>query len=144
VEQDHSLSLSPLLSSTDTGCNSQSCKDRLREVLGEVRKANQLVESLVTTMQTEQQAAERSLLHLKAVKKFQDDQGLQHLSHTDIKTLYKRFADDDDLTGPSNRSHSGPSHSGPSTSKSLTPQSMSLTGFNSADSDMDYVPGGDN
>lgn len=125
------------------GCNSKSCKDRLWEVLEEVRKANEVVESLVSTMQTEQQASERSLLHLMATKKYRDYKGIESLSNTDIKTLYNGLADpnvdDDDMTGLSNRSHSGPS-----TSKSLTPQSMSLTGFNSADSDMDYVPGGDN
>jgi hypothetical protein len=104
--------------------------------LGEVQKANQIIRSLLSTVEEERVSAARHILHLQALRKYQLDNNKDVLTLADIEKLYE---EDVILENPDvDMDDDNPAITGPSTNRSLTAQSLSNNGF--TDSDSDYVP----
>lgn len=120
-----------LESSTDHPCASDLCKERLLHVLGEVNKANQIVQSMRTVLENERISAARHLLSLKTLKNYQVEKGKSCLDDEDVELLFEEggVVEKPDVEMQGVGSTSG---------QSLTPQSLSRDGF--SDSDSDYIP----
>ncbi|KAF8809994.1 hypothetical protein BYT27DRAFT_7253966 [Phlegmacium glaucopus] len=135
-----------------TSCKSRVCRDRLYSVLGEVKKANQVVRTLMANMEEERVSATRHIQHLKALRQYQLKNHMNALSPTDVKNLLYEVGDghidiDPTIPGPSTTSYHttqpGPSITSyhttrPSSDHSLTAESLSWNSY--SDSDPDYCP----
>lgn len=120
------------------GCSNIVCKERLQSALSEVRKANYAARSLVSAMEDKRISASRHILHLKALKKYQIDNGKNALTSADIEMLFEEglvLENPDVEMGDTNREQ---------TNRSLTSQSLSHHGFTDSESGSEYLPGGDN
>jgi hypothetical protein len=122
----------PLEETNVSDCQSDTCRNRLQSVLGEVHKANWAVRSLVTTLEDDRVSADRYVLHLKALEEYRESTGKRVLTPTDIKKLYEKSRD---IEKPDAEMQD---NTGPSANQSLTSQSLSFNGF--SDSDSDYIP----
>ncbi|KAF8810597.1 hypothetical protein BYT27DRAFT_7253582 [Phlegmacium glaucopus] len=122
------------------------------DVLGEVKKANQVVRTLMANMEEERVSATRHIQHLKALRQYQLKNHMNALSPTDVKNLLYEVGDghidiDPTIPGPSTTSYHttqpGPSITSyhttrPSSDHSLTAESLSWNSY--SDSDPDYCP----
>ena len=135
---------SPLLETTGlNACKSRVCRDRLHSVLGEVKKANQIVQLLMISMQQAQIKATQHIQHLKALRQYQLTHHKSSLTPTDVEDLLYEAGGSGEailevMSDVEMLASAGPSSAGPSTNRSLTPQSLSMGGY--SDSDSDYIP----
>jgi len=114
-------------SSTDNPCTSHLCEERLHQVLGQLRKANRVAQSMGSVLEEDRISAARHILSLKALKRYQVKKGKRCLEEEDVDILFEEVEKRDvEMQGV-----------GSTSSQSLTPQSLSYDGF---DSDSDYVP----
>src|SRR6266567_5448658 len=112
-------------------CKSRVCKDRLHSVLGEVKKANQIVQSLMISMQEDQIKATQYIQHLKALRQYQLTHHKSSLMPTDIEDLLYEAGGSGEailevMSDVEMLASADPSSAGPSTNRSLTPQSLSM------------------
>ncbi|KAF8816200.1 hypothetical protein BYT27DRAFT_7248507 [Phlegmacium glaucopus] len=138
----------PTTTTSTTPCKSRVCRDRLYSILGEVKKANQVVRTLMANMEEEWVSATRHIQHLKALRQYQLKNRKNALLPTDVKNLLYEVGDsridiemlDQTNPGPSTSSSSITSHytTRPSSDRSLTAESFSWNSY--SDSDPDYCP----
>ncbi len=124
-------------------CKSRVCKDRLHSVLGEVKKANQIVRSLMISMQEDRIKATRHIQHLKALRQYQLTHHKSSLTPTDVEDLLYEAGGSGEailevMSDVEMLASADPSSAGPSTNRLLTPQSLSMGGY--SDSNSDYIP----
>ncbi len=130
---------SPLLETTGlNACKSRVCRDRLHSVLGEVKKANQIVRSLMIGMQEDRVKASRHIQHLKALRQYQHTHHKNSLTPTDVEDLLYEAGGSGEAILEVVSDVEMLASAGPSTNRSLTPQSLSMGGY--SDSDSDYIP----
>jgi hypothetical protein len=135
-------------------CKSRVCKERLRVVVEENRKASAVARTMQMALENERVAATRHIQHLKALRKYMLDIGRASLNDTDCSNLLFQAGDDAVLEVPSDsepeipqrkkKSATGASSAGPSVttgpstnrSRALTPESVSS--FD--DSSSEFIP----
>jgi hypothetical protein len=116
-------------------CKSEACKDRLYHVLGEIQKANQVVQSLTSTIEGDRLVTIRHILHLKALKRHMIDTGKTTLTMADVEEFYEK---EKAIESTAEKMQDILPSTGPSSGPSLSSQSLSWNGF--SDSDSDYIP----